>query len=515
MPDPVSHNGPKNPIVEMRRMVKAYGAARANDEIDWSLGRGTIHALVGENGAGKTTLMRILAGLTAPDSGEIRVDGRPVRLRTPADASRLGIAMVPQRLALVEAFTVAENVALSAGAAVGRPGTRRAVEAARRAIDAYAFDLDPQARASALSLAQRLRVEVLKALIREPRILILDEPTSALAPPEVEGLFAILRRLRAGGRSIVFITHRLPEVMAIADDLTVLRHGRVAGGGPLTGFREDDIARLMIGRELPRRSGVGFPACAFSRPGFETAQAGKPMPLKASQPVLEIEDLRSAGASGSPLRDFTLAIHAGEIVGLAGVDGNGQEALVECLAGIRRPTRGAFRLDGVDVTRDSPRTRVARGLAILPPDRSRGGLALGMTLGENLLLSHQRRRGFAIFGWLRPSTLRRHAAQCIDAFRIEPPVPQAPIRALSGGNQQKALAASRLAHGSRALVAAHPTRGVDLGAIEVIHARLREERNAGTAILLISADLEEIFALSDRIAVLYRGRVAGILPADP
>jgi len=490
MPQSVNNISPP-PAAEMRRIVKAYGPVRANDGVDWTLRAATIHALVGENGAGKTTLMRILAGLVRPDSGHIRIDGRPAPIRTPLEALGLGIGMVQQRPALVEAFTVAENVALAGGPGVDRPGSRRADEALRRLAEKHGFELDPHRRIADLTMGQRLRVEILKALAREPRILILDEPTSALAPPEVDSLFGSMRRLRDEGRSIVFITHRLPEVRAVADELTILRQGKVVGQGPAERFSEAQIARLMIGREPPP------PRRALGKP-------------RAGPAVLEIHGLCTAGGAGTGLDEFGLSIGAGEIVGLAGVDGNGQEDLVACLAGLRRAERGSIRLDGVEVVRASARKRLARGLATIPPDRSHGGLALAMTLGENLLLSHQRRRGFSVWGWVRPAALRRHARMCIERFGVEPQRADLPMRAFSGGNQQKALAAGRLAHPARALVAAYPTRGVDLGAVEAIHAQLLERRSEGLAVLLISADLDEIFALSDRVAALYRGRVVGV-----
>ncbi len=486
------------PAVEMRAIVKTYGATRANDGADFLLRANTIHALVGENGAGKSTLMRILGGLERSDSGEIRIAGRVERIGSPLAARRLGLAIVPQQLSLIEPFTIEENLSLAGVLGRRRPGSRASHEEARRLAARYGFDLDSRRCVADLAWGERLRVELLKALGRQPRVLILDEPTAILAPAELEALFALMRRLRGEGIGIVFISHSLPEVMAAADDATVLRQGRRAGGGPVADLSEAQIARMMIGREPP-----------------SAPRAERRFGVLSRDPILELRNVsipkpRAVGIAGA-----SLEIRAGEIVGVAGVDGNGQEALVEGLFGIRKISRGEIVLHGRAIERLSPRARLARGLATLPPDRARGGLALAMTLGENLALSHTRRPGFALMGWLNPRAIERHVRGCIEAFGIQPPRPALPAGALSGGNQQKALAARSLSHPAHVLVAAYPTRGVDLGAVEAIHRALLERRGRGWAILLLSADLDELFELSDRIAALHRGRLSRFFAALP
>ncbi|OPZ17285.1 MAG: Autoinducer 2 import ATP-binding protein LsrA [candidate division BRC1 bacterium ADurb.BinA364] len=373
------------PAVEMRAIVKTYGATRANDGADFLLRANTIHALVGENGAGKSTLMRILGGLERSDSGEIRIAGRVERIGSPLAARRLGLAIVPQQLSLIEPFTIEENLSLAGVLGRRRPGSRASHEEARRLAARYGFDLDSRRCVADLAWGERLRVELLKALGRQPRVLILDEPTAILAPAELEALFALMRRLRGEGIGIVFISHSLPEVMAAADDATVLRQGRRAGGGPVADLSEAQIARMMIGREPP-----------------SAPRAERRFGVLSRDPILELRNVsipkpRAVGIAGA-----SLEIRAGEIVGVAGVDGNGQEALVEGLFGIRKISRGEIVLHGRAIERLSPRARLARGLATLPPDRARGGLALAMTLGENLALSHTRRPGFALMGWLNP-----------------------------------------------------------------------------------------------------------------
>ena len=483
------------PAISMRHITRRFGPVVANDDVSLDLAPGRIHALIGENGAGKTTLMRVLYGLLAPDSGWIEIDGRRVTPRRPADAMRLGLGMVHQHFMLVDTLTVAENVCL------GREprGPLGALDRARAERDVaersarHGLPVDPKAHVSALSVGAQQRVEILRALAHGASVLILDEPTAVLTPQEVDDLFRVLRELVAQGTSIVLITHKLVEVKAVADEVTVMRAGAVVGGGPTSQLEIGRIAKLMVGRPIaPLRPRAGQP------PG---------------EPLLEARDLLVRDDRGlEAVRGVSLRVQAGEIVGLAGVEGNGQRELIEALAGLRRAVRGTIEIAGTRVGGRSAAEHTRAGLAHIPSDRLHRGLVPPFTLAENLVLGRQREPGFGAL--MTPRALAARARPRLEEFDVRPPDPAARAARLSGGNQQKLIAARELTRGARVVLAAHPTRGVDLGAVEFIHGRLLAERDAGHAVLLVSSELSEILTLSDRILVMYEGRVTHETPAS-
>ena len=487
------------PIVSMRDVTRRFGPVLANDRVSLDVRAGEVLALVGENGAGKSTLMKVLYGLHPPESGTIEVDGRPVRIDSPAAAMKLGLGMVHQHFLLVDTLTVAENVVLGLerrpliGNFSPADAERAVAELSRRYLR-----VDPQAHVSELSVGEQQRVEILKVLYRGARVLILDEPTAVLTPQEVDELFGVLRSLRDHGTSIVLITHKLAEVKALADRVTVMRGGRVVGGGLASEMSVEAMAELMVGR-VPAPLG----ARASRAPGVR---------------VLEAIDLRAADARGLPaVVDVSLGVRGGEIVGLAGVEGNGQHELVECLAGLRTATAGRVRIAGIDVTGQGARTHSEAGLAHIPADRLKRGLVAELTSAENLVLGRQREAAHG--PWLGGPALEARARGPLAEYDVRPPDPRARAGRLSGGNQQKLVVARELGRAAAAgfkgearrpacaLIAAHPTRGVDLGAIDAIHRRLLAARDAGLGILLVSSELSEILALSDRILVLTAGRI--------
>ncbi len=475
------------PVVAMRNITRRFGGIVANDDVAFELLPGELHALVGENGAGKTTLMRVLYGLLAPHAGRIEVEGRPVRIARPADAIRLGLGMVHQHFVLIDPMTVAENVTLGreprtrVGAFDHAEAERRVAELSQR----HGLPVDPRTPVASLSVGGQQRVEILKALYHGARVLILDEPTAVLAPQEVDELFRVLRELQAAGTAIVLITHKLAEVQAIADRVTVMRAGRVVGGGPIAEYSSERIAELMVGHT---------PAPARRE---RTSATGNVL-LSVRQ--LEVADDRGLSA----VRGVSLAIHEGEIVGIAGVEGNGQHELIECLAGLRPARAGDVRMAGGIAPRGA-RARFRAGLAHVPGDRLRRGLVGGMTVAENLVLGRHDDRTVAGL-WLTPRALARHARPLLADYDVRPPAPAAAAHTLSGGNQQKLVIAREISRGAAVMLVAHPTRGVDLGATAFIHGRLIAARNSGRAILLVSSELSEILALSDRVLVMYGGR---------
>jgi ABC-type uncharacterized transport system ATPase subunit len=479
------------PAVSLRGITRRFGPVVANDDVSLDLAPGDIHALVGENGAGKSTLMRVLYGLLQPDAGTILVDGRPVRIHRPADAMRLGLGMVHQHFMLVDTLTVSENIVLGREPHTALGGVLLATANADvAALSArYRLPVEPRARVSQLSVGQQQRVEILKALHHGARVLILDEPTAVLAPHEVDELFQVLRALNAAGTTIVLITHKLAEVKALARHVTVMRHGRVVGGGEAAGLTTAAIAEMMVGRAL-----------AGLRPRTPTAAAAPLLDVR----MLDVEDARGLPA----VRGVSLAVAGGEILGIAGVEGNGQHELIECIAGLRRPRRGEITVAGQSIEGRPPRACAAAGLAHIPSDRLHRGLVPDMTLAENLVLGRHREPGLGNGPMLDMAVIGGRAAYLLTQYDVRPAAPGLRAAQLSGGNQQKLIAARELTRGAPVLLVAHPTRGVDLGAAEAIHQRLLAERDAGRAILLVSSDLTEILALSDRIIVMYEGRVA-------
>ncbi len=483
-------------IVEMRGIVKRFPGVVANAGIDFDLRPGEVHALLGENGAGKSTLMNVLYGLYPPDAGEIRLFGERVAFNSAADAIARGLGMVHQHFMLVKPFTVAENIVL------GQRSPREPLLENPRAVhkrlaalsDQYGLAIDPAAEVWTLSVGEQQRVEILKALYRGAQVLILDEPTAVLTPQEVRGLLDILRRLVGEGKSIVFISHKLGEVLAASTRITVLRDGKVVGAVPTRETDEHGLACMMVGREVVLRvtKGVAHP----------------------QEPCLAIQDLRANNDRGLPaLCGVNLEVRAGEILGIAGVAGNGQTELEEVIAGLRRPTAGHVRICGQETTRAQPHAVSAAGLAHIPSDRYRMGMLRDFSVAENLVLERIGDPPFTRRGWLDRKAIAGHARAQIAAYDVRTPAVDTLAGNLSGGNAQKMVLARELARCPKVLLAAQPTRGLDVSAIEFVHHKLIEQRDAGLAVLLISTELDEILALSDRIAVMYEGQIVGVVEA--
>jgi len=483
-------------MLELRNITKRFGDVLANDRVSIKVTPGTVHAIVGENGAGKSTAMRIAYGFYTADSGEIVIDGQVREVRTPHDAIALGVGMVHQHFMLVEPMTVAENIVLGA-----EPGSaitldlRRAAAEIRRVSDEFKLAVNPNATIESLSVGQQQRVELLKALYRHAQLLILDEPTAVLTPQEVEEFFAILRRMREQGKTIVIITHKLSEVLAISDNVTVMRDGRVVGDLKTTETNAAELARLMVGREVLLR--------------VEKPDA------KPGAVLLGVRDLSIVGRDGSKrLDNLSFEVRAAEIVGIAGVEGNGQTELIEGLAGLIPGSHvsGTITFEGRDITPSDARRRKELGIAHVPEDRHRRGLLLDFSLAENTILGvHYRKPAVSGVGsvLLDQKGIHRRTEQVIREFDVRPPNPALPARALSGGNQQKLIIGREFELPPKLLLVSQPTRGVDIGAIEFIHRKIVAMRDAGCAVLLVSAELEEVTALSDRLLVIHNGAIVG------
>ncbi|HJR81357.1 MAG TPA: ABC transporter ATP-binding protein [Anaerolineales bacterium] len=486
------------PRLEMRGITKRYPGVIANNKINLDVKAGEIHALLGENGAGKTTLMNVLFGLARPDEGAILLDGNPVQIADPADAIAHGIGMVHQHFMLIPVLTVAENILLGAETMANsvfldrREARRRIIELGKR----FGFEIDPDAKVETLSVGWQQRVEILKALYREARILVLDEPTAVLTPQETVEVFAVLRRLAAEGHSIIFISHKLYEVLEIADRITVIRRGEVVGTREPSQTNEDDLAALMVGREvqLAVDRGVSHPA----------------------EPVLTVENLTVRSDRGQEVvRDVSFTVRAGEILGIAGVAGNGQDELVEAITGLRRTSGGTINLAGQNIAGLGVRERREHGLGYVPGDRHKYGLVLGFPISDNLVLTQYYHRPFARGVQRADAAIEQWAQEKIKEFDIRTPSWAVPAGNLSGGNQQKVIVARELSRELQLLVLDQPTRGLDVGSIEFIHKQAVRKRDAGTGILLVSAELDEILELSDRIAVMYRGEIVAIMDGRP
>ncbi len=511
--------------IRMRGITKFFGAVRANNGAELEVPAGQLHALVGENGAGKSTLMRILSGMYEPDAGSVRVDGRDVTGWSTASAIAAGVGMVHQHFMLVPTLTVAENVVLGREPRRGPSFDRARAEREVNELGASSgLVVEPGRRVADLSVGEAQRVEILKTLYRGARILILDEPTAVLSPPEVEELWTVLRRLRDKGGTVVLITHKLDEVMAISDFITVMRSGATVSRIRTSDTTPREIARAMVGREVAlAMDAIGgmipSPASGGDGSTTTTTQAQPSLrgtdllaPVPAAPPALELRAVSVVAPDDARRRlldrvSFTVA--PGEILGIAGVEGNGQTALVEAIAGLAQFT-GELRLNGRDVAALGVRARSDAGLSHIPEDRQRRGLILDFNVADNLILGRQHH--FTSGPSLDRGRIAANARQQISAFDIRPPDATLPARALSGGNQQKIIVAREMGRDFSVLLAAQPTRGVDVGAIEFIHQELRDARDAGKAILLVSADLAEILALSDRVGVMYRGRLVTVLP---
>lgn len=481
-------------LVRVEEVTKSFPGVVANDGVTFEVRPGEVHALLGENGAGKTTLMNILYGLYRPDSGEIWVKGQRVVIRSPRHAIALGIGMVHQHFKLVLPHTVAENVALGlAGTPFWAPArvvSGRLEELCGR----YSLAVDPDRRVWELSAGEQQRVEILKALIRGAEVLILDEPTSVLTPHEAAELFKVLERMKAEGHGVIFISHKLDEVLEVADRITVMRRGKVVGTVPAAEADKPLLARMMVGREVVFR--LTKKACA---PG---------------EAALTVEDLDARSDRGTPaLKGISFALCRGEILGVAGVAGNGQRELVEVLTGLRRADRGRVRVLGEDMTRAGARKLSDAGVAHIPEERIRMGIVPALAVEENLILKRHHRPPFCRGGVLQLAAVRRFASQAIEEYRIQTPNPRTPAKLLSGGNIQKLILARELSGDPALVLAAHPTYGLDVGATEQVREILLRQRDEGVGVLLVSEDLEEVTELADRIAVLFRGEIMGIVLA--
>ena len=492
----MTNDGPA--ALELRGITKKFGPVVANDRVDFAVKGGEVHALLGENGAGKSTLMSIVYGLYKPTEGEVLVDGPVVEIESPSDAIARGIGMVHQHFMLVPVMTVAENIVL--GQEPSRRGGVLDLKAARARVrelsDRYGLAVDPDAVIEDVTVGVQQRVEILKALYRDARILVLDEPTAVLTAQEVRELMAVLNRLKADGRAIVFISHKLGEVLQVADRISVLRRGKLVGTVPREGATELSLARMLVGRDV--------------------VLAVEKQPGKASdQELLKVEDLNVLDDRELPaVNDLSLTVHAGEIVALAGVDGNGQHELVEAITGLRPPVSGRVVLDGEDITGHGVRAATEAGIAHIAEDRHLRGLVLPFTLTENLALREYRKPAFSARGWLRLGYWLGLARRLLKEFDVRGGSPNSYAVSLSGGNQQKVCIAREINSDPKVLVAHQPTRGLDVGAIEFVHKRLIGERDKGRGVLLVSLEYEEVRALADRILVIYEGRIVGEFPPD-
>ena len=477
-------------MLELKNITKTFGTVTANNDVSITVHKGTIHAIVGENGAGKSTIMRIAYGFYKADSGEIFVDGNKVDIRSPHDAIALGIGMVHQHFMLVDTMTVAENIIL--GAETGSSANldlEKANQDIKALSDELKLNINPTAYIEDLSVGQQQRVELLKALYRNAELLILDEPTAVLTPQEVEEFFAILRRMKDQGKTIIIITHKLEEVLAISDEVTVMRDGKDVGNVKTGETSAKDLARMIVGRDVLLR--------------VEKTDA------VPKDTVLEVRGLRISGKHGAAVDDISFVVRAGEIVGIAGIEGNGQTELIEALAGLCTVSSGAIEFAGKNVTGLSARRLKELGVAHIPEDRHKRGLLLHADLAENSILGVHYRPPVASGGFMNGTAIDKRIREIVENFDVRPPIPELAAKSLSGGNQQKLIIGREFELNPKLLLVSQPTRGVDIGAIEFIHRKLIALRDAGTAVLLVSAELEEVTALADRLLVMREGKIVG------
>ncbi|CAG1007860.1 methyl coenzyme M reductase system, component A2 [Anaerolineales bacterium] len=479
--------------LEMHGITKRFPGVLASDHVNFDVKSGEVHALLGENGAGKSTLMKILYGLYHPDEGEILINGKPVRISSPTDSINFGIGMIHQHFMLVPTLTVAENVALGLPSSRGLMTdldrvSKRIVELA----DIYSLRMDPSAYVWQLSVGQQQRVEIIKALYRGAALLILDEPTAVLTPQEVDELFAIMKQMVKDGHGLVFISHKLHEVVEISNRVSVLRDGRMIGTRPTSEITKQVLANWMVGRE------VGF-----------TPDRGQ---VECGSPRLQVKNVSCGSDRGTPgLRSVNLDVCSGEVLGIAGVSGNGQRELAETVAGLRKVTSGQVLLEGQDVTNLPPAELTERMLSYIPEERMRDGMIREFTVAENMVLREHHKAPYSRYGFLNLGEISRHSDELIKQFRVKTPSRDTRAKNLSGGNIQKIVLAREIFRTPRVIIAAQPTRGLDIGATEYVREQLLEQRRKGVAVMLISEDLDEILALSDRIAVLYEGQVMDIV----
>lgn len=483
--------------LELQNITKQFPGVLANDRISISIDKGQVLGLLGENGAGKTTLMNILSGLYRPDSGKIFIDGKERIFSDPAQAIGAGIGMVHQHFMLVPVFDVTESVVLGNEPTKGLLGSFDRATARAQVVELskrHGLHVDPDAKIESLPVGVRQRVEILKALYRKTDILVLDEPSAVLTPQETEELFEIIRGLARGGTSVIFITHKLNEVIAVADKITVLRRGAVAGETTPKAATAAILAEMMVGREVQL-----------------TVSRSK---SKAAEPVLEIKGLNVLNDAGAiAVNDVSFELHSGEILAVAGVQGNGQTELVEALTGLRPVDSGSVILEKKPLPSGSPREIASAGVAHIPEDRSRDGMVKGMTVAENYILNSYHLPAFSTRGLLNRTAIAAAAEKAVKDFDVRTPSIDTDIASLSGGNQQKVIVAREFSRSVRLVIAAQPTRGLDVGSIEYIHRRIVEQRDAGAAVLIVSTELDEVLALGDRVAVMYEGKVVGILDA--
>lgn len=484
-------------VLEMRDIVKQFGEFRANDQINLQVKRGQIHALLGENGAGKSTLMNQLSGLLQPTAGDILINGQKVIVDSPSKAAELGIGMVHQHFMLIDAFTVTENIILGSEPVNGlKLNTKAAAAEIKKLSEQYGLDVDPNALAGDISVGMQQRVEILKTLYRGADILIFDEPTAVLTPQEIDELMTILKGLAAEGKSVILITHKLDEIKAVADQVTVIRRGKSIDSFPVAGVSSQELADIMVGRSVSL---------------FSTEKE----PAHPTDTILSVSDLTVKDARGvEVVKNLSLDFRAGEVVGIAGIDGNGQSEFISALTGLMPSASGKVILKGKNITNKKPRQITESGVGHIPEDRHRFGLELDMTLAENIALQTYYKAPMSKAGVLDYDKINAHARELIEKFDVRTVNELVPASALSGGNQQKAIIARELDRDADFVIAAQPTRGLDVGAIEYIHQQLINQRDAGKAVMLVSFELDEILNVADRIAVISHGEITGVVDAN-